>query len=83
MYNVSQPWPNSGSRKPLPLGRLRPVSWLKSTTDGLKIQEMARNVSGIMDRIASVVAKLVPKRIPRIAGMARRIRPTIEMASVQ
>ena len=59
------------------------MSWLKSTTDGLKIQAMARKVSGIIERIASVVAKLAPKRIPRIAGMARRTSPTTEMPSVQ
>ena len=52
-------------KKPLPLVCWKWVSWPKSTTDGLKIHEIARNVSGIIDRSASAVAKNVPKRSPR------------------
>ena len=55
----------------------------KSTALGLKIQAMARNVSGIIDRSARVVAKTVPKRNPRTAGIASSRMPTIEIASVQ
>ena len=83
MYKVSQLWPNRLEKKLEPLVCWKWKSWPKSTTDGLKIHAMARKVSGIMDRIASVVANIVPKRSPRIAGTARMIRPTIEMPSVQ
>ena len=40
-------------------------SSLKCATDGWKIHEIARNVSGIIESSASVVAKTVPKRRPR------------------
>src|ERR1700752_962506 len=71
MYSVSQPCPYSGGKKPLPSVCWKWVSWPKSTTDGLKIQEIARNVSGIIDSIASVVANTVPNRSPREEGMDR------------
>ena len=64
MYKVSQLWPNRLEKKPLPLVCWKWKSWPKSTTDGLKIQAMARKVSGIIERIASVVANIVPKRMP-------------------
>src|SRR4051794_16843293 len=82
MYKVSHPWPNSGVKKPLPLVWRKCHSWLKSTAEGWKTQEMARNVSGIIERIASVVANAVPNRRPRTAGIDIRIRPTTEMPSV-
>ena len=55
---------------------------LKSTAEGLKIHEIARNVSGIIDSSASVVANTVPNRSPSTAGIARSRRPPIEMPSV-
>ena len=82
MYKVSHPWPNNGEKKPLPFVCRKCHSWLKSTAEGLKIHEMARKVSGIIERMASVVANAVPNRSPRTAGMASRIRPTTEMPSV-
>ena len=41
------------------------------------------NVSGIIDSNASTVANIVPKRIPRYAGMKKSRMPTIEMTSVE
>src|SRR5581483_1660359 len=82
MYNVSHPCPNSGLKKPVPLVWRKCHSWPKSTAPGLKIQEMAKNVSGIMERTASVVAKAVPNRKPRTAGIDSRMRPTTEIPSV-
>src|SRR3954470_12922835 len=82
MYKVSHPCPNSGLKKPLPLVWRKCHSWLKSTTPGLKIQEIAKKVSGIIERIASVVANAVPNRSPRTAGIDNRIRPTTEIPSV-
>jgi hypothetical protein len=43
---------------------------------------MDRNVSGIIDSTARIVAIAVPKRMPRYAGMNRRSSPTIAMPSV-
>ena len=82
MYNVSQPCPNSGEKKPVPLVWRKCHSQLKSTAEGLKIHEIARNVSGIIDSNASVVANTVPNRSPRTAGIASSSSPTIEMPSV-
>ena len=69
-------------KKPLPSVWRKCHSWPKSTTDGWKIQAIARNVSGIIDSSASVVAKAVPNRSPRTAGIARSRMPTIAMPSV-
>src|SRR5690242_15228441 len=82
VYRVSHPWPNSEVKKPLPSVWRKCHSCPKSTADGLKIHEMAKNVSGIIDSTASVVAKAVPKRRPRIAGIDSRMSPTMEMPSV-
>ncbi len=40
------------------------------------------NVSGIIESSASTVAKAVPNRIPRYAGMKKSRMPTIEMPTV-
>ena len=40
------------------------------------------NVSGIIDSNASTVANIVPKRIPRYAGMKKSRMPMIEIAIV-
>ena len=82
MYKVSHPCPNSGVKKPVPLVWRKCHSQLKSTADGLKIHEIARNVSGIIDSSASVVANTVPNRSPRTAGIASSSSPPIEMPSV-
>ena len=68
MYNVSQPWLKSDEKKLLPLSWWKPDRFEKWATEGLKIQAMAMNVRGIIDRIASVVANTVPKRSPHIGG---------------
>ena len=41
------------------------------------------NVSGIIESSARIVANIVPKRMPRYAGMKKSRIPTIEMPSVQ
>src|SRR5450755_4097062 len=81
-YRVSQPCPNRPEKNPLPSVWRKGISWPKSTTEGWKIQAIARNVSGIIERTARVVAKVVPKRRPRTAGIESRIRPMTEMPSV-
>ncbi len=57
-------------------------SWPKWATAGWKIHEIARNVSGIIDSSASVVANTVPKRSPSSAGTNSSRIPTTEIASV-
>ena len=76
MYNVSHPCPNSGVKKPVSLVWRKCHSQLKSTAEGLKIHEIARNVSGIIESNASVVANTVPNRSPLTAGIARSSSPT-------
>src|SRR5437879_1102598 len=82
IYKVSHPCPNSGVKKPEPSVCRKCQSQPKSTADGLKIHEMARKVSGIIDRSASAVANMVPNRRPITAGIARMSSPTIEMPNV-
>ena len=56
-------------------------SWPKWTTEGWKIHEIARNVSGIIAKIASIVAKLVPNFSPMYEGMNSSRIPTTEIPS--
>src|SRR5436305_13471926 len=82
MYSVSHPCPNSGWKNPVRFVWRKCHSHEKSTALGLKIQATARNVSGTIDRIASVVANTVPSRRPRTAGIASNTSPTTEIPSV-
>ena len=82
MYNVSQLWWNWLAKKPLPSVWRNGTSCPKCTTEGWKIHEIARNVSGIIDRNARTVANTVPKRSPNSAGMKSNRIPTTEIPTV-
>ena len=82
MYTVSQPCPPRPEKKLVPSSWWKPDSCPQCTTDGWKIHAIAMNVSGIIDSNANVVAKTVPNRIPRYAGMKKSRIPKIAIPSV-